>query len=368
MKTIRVFAVPSHLQEGRTGGVDFFRVIQPMKQLDGFEYNGYKFKVDVFDLTLDKHKTLFNAVRDHDILFLNYTTNDWGFAAMGAFARKLGKPIIMDVDDSLWDIMPDNPVFDVYKKGSQGVFNFTAICNEVDYVTTTNLYLKHVITHNTRKRHEHIKIFPNSVDLDTLYTHRSPFKDTLEIQLLHHGSTTHFIDLEEPEFKKAINRIMYDYPNVTFKTVGAFLPEYRRKWGRRYINAYGDRDYYKWTKEVEPKYMDEADIIVVPLHENAYTRCKSDIKFSESSSFVKPGVYQKIRQYEETIEDGVDGFLADTEDKWYNALKKLIEDAELRKTIATNAFNKVVKEKQAKDKKEEWAKFLIEVLDKQLNG
>lgn len=370
MKTLRIFAFPSHISKERTGGVDYFRIVQPMKALDGYKYNGYKFKVEVFDPNITgeitKPDKILNywveVMKRNDILFLNYTTDPWGFAPMGAIARHYKRLMVLDMDDNLWNVLPDNPAYKAYQKGSNGIRDFTAIVNEVDYVTTTNMYLKHVIEHNTLKRGNDIKVMPNYVDLDNVYTHRSKFKDDGQIQLLHHGSTTHFIDLAEREFAEGIDRIMKDFPNVTLKTVGAFLPQFRQRWGQRYVNAYGHVDYYKWAKEILPDYMDESDIVVVPLADNVYTRCKSNIKFNESSAFKKPGVYQKIRQYEETIIDGEDGFLADTAEDWYNKLKKLITDIKLRKQMGEKAFDTTKKQWQMKNNLNVYADFFIKAL------
>lgn len=376
MKKLRIFAFPSHVSQDRTGGVDFFRIIQPMKALNGYVKDGYKFEVEVFDPkitgAITKPEKILNywvdVMKRNDILFLNYTTDPWGFAPMGAVARHYHRLMVLDMDDNLWNVQQDNPVYKSYQKGSDGIRDFTAIVNEVDYVTTTNQYLKHVIEHNTYKTGDKIGVMPNYVDLDNIYTHRSPFKNTDQIQLLHHGSTTHFVDLAEKQFGEGIDRIMKDYPNVTLKTVGAFLPQYKQKWGQRYVNAFGHQDYYKWAKEVAPTYMDESDIMVVPLADNVYTRCKSNIKYNESSAFGKPGVYQRIRQYEETITEGENGYLAETADEWYNAIKKLIDDTEHRRVVGENAINTTKKEWQMKDHLDVYADFFIKILTKQTNS
>lgn len=374
MKEIKVFGFPSHVTKERTGGVDFARVVQPMKNLDGFEYESYKFKVELFDPAITgaitKPEKILNywveVMGRNDILFLNYTTDPWGFAPMGAVARHFNKKIILDVDDNLWNVQKDNPVYEAFSKGSPAIKNFTAICNEVDYVTTTNLYLKHAISHNSKKTHDRIFIAPNYIDLDTMYTHRSKFKDSDQITLLHHGSTTHFQDLSTKEFEKGIDMVMKRYPNVDLKTVGAFLPEYKQKWGARYSNAYGDSNVYKWVKEVMPTYMDNMDILVVPLDENPYTRCKSSIKYIETSSYKKPGVYQKIRQYEEAIEDGVNGFLADTAKGWFEAISAMVEDKEIRRIVGENAYNDVADNWQIKNNLDKYASVFIHALNNEL--
>jgi len=142
-KPIRIFALPSHQTVDRTSGVDMVRIIQPMQHLNKLP----GFKVDIFDIHKDVTRMDWLTVaKEHDIIYLNYIGNAWAFAAMGAMARKYGRKIIFDLDDSLWNIMKDNSAYKVYHKGSEALNNYTSMCNEVDYMTTTNLYLKHVIT------------------------------------------------------------------------------------------------------------------------------------------------------------------------------------------------------------------------------
>ena len=226
-KTISIFCVPSHQTLDRTSGVDMVRIIQPMSYLNGYEDKDVKFKVDIFRIHDKEQPSWIDVAKKYDIIYLNYTALPWAFAGMGAMARHWKRTIVMDVDDDLYSVQSDNPTYKFYQKGSQVLADTTAIYNEVDYMTTTNVHLKNVLLSHTNKRDDQIKIFPNYIDLDKLYTHRSPFKDTLNIQLYHFGSTTHFIDLEEKAFIEGLDMIMKEYPNVTFKTVGSVMPKYK---------------------------------------------------------------------------------------------------------------------------------------------
>lgn len=338
---IKIFAFPSHQTAERTSGVDFARIIQPMKHLDGFKHNGNEFQVRHFDIVKDLYADWRNIVKDVDIVYFNYTVNPWAFAHLGFAVREAGKKIIMDLDDAVWNVMSDNPTYMTYKKDAQGIKDLTSICNEVDGMTTTSLYLKNVIVHNTRKRHEQIKVFPNYVDLK-LYSHRSPPKNTpYEINLTHFGSTTHFYDLTDNEFEAGVDRIMKEYPNVIITTIGHSIAKHANKWGSRYRTDYGHTDIYRWIGEKFPTFMDQSDICVVPLVDSVYNRCKSSIKFLEMSSAMKPGVWQDIRQYREVVQDGKNGFLASSADQWYNAIKTLITDVQKRREVAENAFKTV---------------------------
>lgn len=361
MKTVSIFALPSHAAEERTSGVDFARVIQPMEHLNGYKDKDVEFKVSLWQVNSKDKTDWLDVAMNNDILFLNYTNNAWAFAAMGALVRKFEKKIVMDIDDALWNVLPDNAVYQVYKKGGEGIKNITAIFNEVDYVTCTSSYLKNVVVHNTRKRHEAIKVFPNYIDLN-LYKHRSPFKDTLQIQLTHFGSSSHFQDLQEEEFNKGIDMLFKEYPNVVLKTVGAFIPKYKLRWGARYNHSFGDIDVYKWISEKFPVEMDGTDIIVAPLTVNTYNNSKSDIKRSEACSAIKPFVAQKIRQYEECIDDGIDGMLCSTAQEWHDKIKVLIDDKELRRNMGRAGFERVKRDKQMKNHVIEYAAFFKGIL------
>lgn len=359
---IKIYGLQSHQTKERISGVDFARIIQPLKHLNGFKLGDVEFETRIYDVNDPPEEANWGKVaKEYDIIYLNYITNDWGFAQMGCMAQMYGTKIVMDLDDALWEILPDNPAYDVYKKGSPTIATLSCMCDAVDYMTTTNTYLKNVICNNTKKRDKQVKVFPNYIDLE-LYNHISPFKDELNITLLHHGSSTHYIDLENREFQKGIDRIMKEYPNVNIQTVGSFVQGFRNKYGNRYSNGFGHVDIYHWIKDKFPEFMDRTDILIVPLEDSIYTRCKSSIKYIETSSAKIPGVYQDIRQYAEIIEDGKNGFLAKTEDEWYEKIKKLIDDKELRKNIGEEAYKTTKENWTINQHVEDYAKFFSDIL------
>lgn len=364
MKTIRIFCVPSHATKERVSGVDFARIIQPMRHLNGHKDKEVKFETTIYDPNSELHTDWREVVKKFDIVYFNYTANPWAFAAMGAMCRTKGLPMVLDLDDNLFEITSDNPAYDVYKKGSDGLKNFIAICNEVDYITCTNNYLRNVICDKTKKKHDQVFAMDNYIDLD-LYKYPQPFKDEESILLTHFGSTTHFIDLQNKEFVEGVRRILRDFPTVKFLTVGSFVPSFRNNWGERYQNEFGCVDVYAWIKEKFPEVMAKTDICVVPLESLPYTRCKSAIKYLEMSSAKKPGVWQKIRQYREVI-NGENGLLAETADEWYEAIKSLILDKKKRKKMGEMAYKDIVEKHQMKNNLKRYVDFFVEVFDKKI--
>lgn len=360
MKTIKIFSIGSHTFKDRMSGVDYLRVLQPMKYLKDYEYKDYKFDVTAYDQRTDESFDWRDVFQDHDIVFFNYTTNDIGYAIMGTFAQKYKKKLVCDFDDDLWNILQDNVAYETFKSDSWGRKVVTAIAGDVHHATVTNTHLKNSLVHNSKKTPEQVTVLPNYIDL-SLYTHRSPFKDTYSYEALHFGSSSHFVNLADDSFFKGIDRVMKEYPNFTFKSIGAFMPQYRQRWGHRYQQGYGDSDLMKWIDKMPP-IMDSADFLVVPLVDNTYNRSKSSTKFLEASSFKKPGIWQNIRQYKEVVKDGKNGFLARTEDDWYNSIVKLITDSKLRKSMGEEAF-KTAQEWDIERHIDEYAEMMINVLD-----
>lgn len=334
---IRCFGLPSHTFVDRVSGVDYVRIIQPLKYLDGYKDEDSEFEVTVYDHAKNKSFDWRDVFKNFDVIYFNYTTNDVGYAIMGTLAQQFNRKLICDADDDIFNLKNDNPAYEAFKAGSWGRTVTKAILKDVSHVTVTNSHLKHSIEFNAEAKG--ITILPNYIDLD-LYKHRSPFKDRGYYKALYFGSSTHFADLYSEPFYNAIDRVMKEYPNFTFKTIGAFIPKYRNRWGVRYEQGFGDTDLLKWIGMMPPQ-MDDADFMVCPLVVDTYTRSKSSIKFLEASSYKIPGVWQRMRQYNEVVKDGVNGLLASTEDEWYAAIVKLINDSKLRRSMGEAAFKTV---------------------------
>jgi len=363
-KPISIFVFPTHCTKDVTPGVDYVRMILPMRELQ----KDPRFKVTIFDNTVSKSKLAKfdwrEVAKEYDILYINYLTLAWDFAMIGMLFRKYGKKIVFDIDDLIWEIQSDNSSYSTYAPGSDGRAVITDIIREVDYVTVTNQYLKNALASHTKKPYNNIKVFPNRINLD-LYKWRSkPVKKSM-VRIGYFGSSSHFNDLGDRNFVSGMNRIMEEYPNVEFVTVGAMLGDFKKKFGSRYITDFGHQDIYTWVDMMKEK-LNEVDIYVIPLVDNTYTKSKSSIKFLEMGSTCKPIVAQDIRQYSEVIKDGENGFLCDNYTDWYSKLKKLIDSPELREKMGKAGFRTVEKDWQIKDNVNDYADLFIQIMKEDL--
>ena len=360
-KPISIFCFPTHCTKDVTPGVDYARMILPMRELQ----KDPRFKVTIFDNTLSKGELgKFDwrvVAQEYDILYINYLTLAWDFALIGMLFRKYGKKIVFDIDDLIWEIQPDNSSYATYKPGSEGRAVVTDIVNEVDYVTVTNNYLKNALIHYTKKTDDKVMVFPNRIDLDLYKWRGTPIKKST-VRIGYFGSSSHFNDLSDRNFIDGITRLMDEYPNLELLTIGAMLASLKKKFGVRYINDFGHQDLYTWVGMM-PEKLKEVDIYAVPLVESTYCKCKSSIKFIEMGSTCKPGCWQKIRQYESIVEHGVNGFLCRTADDWYKNLKKLIDDPKLREKMGKEAFKTVEKDWQMKNNVQVYKDFFTKMME-----
>ncbi|MBT4836159.1 MAG: glycosyltransferase, partial [Methylococcales bacterium] len=85
------------------------------------------------------------------------------------------------------------------------------------------------------------------------------------------------------------------------------------------------------------EHLQQSDIALLPLSDNRFNRFKSDLKWIESAAchcvaIASPTVYENAVKHKETA------MIAESAEDFYNALKILIEDSQLRHFIAKNAY------------------------------
>lgn len=343
MKKIKVLFLETHhkLKGGKiiTSGVDYARLILPAKALmnvPGFEV---EIRKDPFT-EIDKNWN--DITKNHDIIITSYIDEAWGYVQMAMYAKKNNCKIVIDLDDNVFELTRDNPVYEFYHKGTEKLFILESILKDADYVMTTNSVLRNKICQNTGRSYdrEKTKVIPNYINLEEYDYKKIPEIKKDKITILHAGSSTHWKDLKEDGFVAGMTRIIKEYPNVEFVTIGNWIPEWVTIAGKQYRQMQGRPDVYEFIKELWPQMIAETDIVVVPLAYDEATICKSGIKYLEFSAGKTAGVYANIRQYKELIEPGR-GFLARTSDEWYESIKKLVDDKQLRIDMGESAYQYV---------------------------
>ncbi|MFZ3151595.1 MAG: glycosyltransferase [Anaerolineaceae bacterium] len=245
-------------------------------------------------------------------------------------AKADNKRLIFDLDDLLFLLPEDHP------DRQSGVFAPALLpilqaLMEADLVTVTTNTLKNALAEYTSR----VAVLPNYFD-DEVWSLRAPALKTVRdapIVIGYMGGDTHKPDLAgiTPVLLDLLNR----YPDqIEFKFLGVRPPEdiatYRQvKWvpSKTY-------EYEGFARDFQTQ---QADIFIAPLADNLFNRCKSGLKFFEYSALGVPGVFSDLDPYNQIITHGQEGLLAGSLDAWEENLIKLIEDEDLRYSLAVNA-------------------------------
>jgi len=84
------------------------------------------------------------------------------------------------------------------------------------------------------------------------------------------------------------------------------------------------------------------DVAIAPLEDDAFTRCKSDLKYLDYAALGIPGVFSDVRPYRDTVRHRETGLLAANDERaWADALEEIVSDAALRARLAAAAYAEV---------------------------
>lgn len=108
------------------------------------------------------------------------------------------------------------------------------------------------------------------------------------------------------------------------------------------------------------------DIMVIPRTDSYFNRCKSNLKFLESSMFEIPCIAQAFEDgkspYQVNPDDQKHLLLATTTEDFIEKIELLIKDKELRKNIGREAKEYVIKNYNIEDHADKWEESYASVI------
>lgn len=247
-----------------------------------------------------------------------------------ALAHRAGKPVILELDDLLFELPDDHPDRKTHHY-TKALLPILQALTEVDLVTVATPPLReYVLPYN-----KNVVVLPNYLN-DDLWRLRTPSplatqKDAIVIGYM--GGITHSTDLDM--IVPVLLGLDERYPGkLQFRFWGMQPPEHLRprpnvRWYRTDVTTYPDF--------AEMFQRQSADIFIAPLRDSLFNACKSPIKYLEYSALGAPGVFSRIDPYSSVITNGDNGLLASSLSEWAESLNRLIEDPALRLAVARNA-------------------------------
>lgn len=276
-------------------------------------------------------------IMESDIIVFSRLYEITDFPMIKAFidaAKYYGKKVVYETDDNFFDLPSHNKVWEAAIKARELIL---FMMREADAYTVTTerlgRYLNNIYPKPTY-------VLPNSVELfsmgNKVYKQQVPKKQEGVVRIGWTGGSTHVKDLEIAA--KALKRVLKKHKNVEFYNLSStYLDKLVFNFPHNHIDLVPVEIYHDVLEDMD------LDIAICPLLADKFNAGKSAIKWEEYSMFGYPTIYSEVPPYSDVIEDGVTGIAVkqNTKGAWEEAFEKLIFDADLRKEIGTNAYNKV---------------------------
>jgi glycosyltransferase involved in cell wall biosynthesis len=256
-----------------------------------------------------------------DVLFIFREAALIGPAFIESRMRRPGVPIIYDFDD---------PVFLPYRSPMNGWFSllkFPRKTHRLFRLSDHIIAINGLLADYAARYNPSVSIVPNCVDTDKYQP--APRTDDGQVRLVWIGSHSTVQNL------KAIAGAL---PGLNEK-----VPTMLRVIGPSNVSIEGiPTEVKRWSAESEVAELQACDIGLLPLIDHSWHPWKFFFKTVQYMAVGLPVVARRMGSNAEIIEDGVNGYLVETENEWRDRLRLLIEDPALRKRMGAAARATIV--------------------------
>lgn len=236
-------------------------------------------------------------------------------------AKVFGKKIIYDFDDAIWIPLSSdaNPIAAKVKCP----WKVSRICKWSYIVTAGNQFLADYAGRYCRDT----RIIPTVVDTEHVHNGNKN-QDDIPLTIGWTGTFTNFIHL--PLATNAIKKLQDKYA-FDFLLIADKDPELKE------INY----TFIKWNKKTEIDDLLKMHIGIMPLIHTDVQLGKCAFKAIQYMSLGIPAVVTPLGANCEVVDNGINGYWADTDAEWYIKLEKLLLDNNLRTEMGKRARHKI---------------------------
>ena len=261
-------------------------------------------------------------IRNADLIVFSRNTEPYALDAVLAH----GKPIIYDIDDNLFEI----PATYASALAPERLAQFERYLRSADLIRAYSEPLRERV----RQLNERALRVDCGVDWN-LVPASPPPRDANRVRIVYATSRAQEDQLAAL-FMDDLRRLLRVYQHrVELFFWGYHPPELRGAPCVNFLDFIPDYDQF-FRRFAAAGF----DIGLAPLPDDIFHRSKCNNKFREYAACRIAGVYSDVDVYSSCVEDGRTGLLVGTgPGAWFEALSRLIEDAELRRNIQEQAFD-----------------------------
>ncbi|HAB53772.1 MAG TPA: hypothetical protein DCE80_16615 [Ignavibacteriales bacterium] len=264
--------------------------------------------------TLNRLGDVFIALRV-DIVFIHLESYPLGPPLLECFLAICGKKIIYDLDDAIY--LGKSSLANVFLKYLKFPAKIPQIIKLSSHVITCNLFLADYASGFNKR----ITVIHTGLDTEKFCPRLDkPIREKLTIGWIGSHSTAIYLE----QLKNVFSLLAEKY-TFKLKIVGA---------GNHNLHIPGvEVIQLEWKLYDEIVQFQSLDIGVYPLPEEEWVLGKTGFKTIQFMSVGIPCVVSNVGTNSLIVNDGLNGFLAKTEDEWVEKLSRLMESQELRKKV-----------------------------------
>lgn len=260
-------------------------------------------------------------------------------------AKENNSKIVFDIDDNFHNIDRVNPNYHFYDPELENGRNNIQVLEHNIAASDFALYSTRELLAYYKHLNPNCSFFPNYLDIQERYAFKDRFdwkpkakeqgcnvnEDSILIGFF--GSNSHVADLDE--ILEPIIQLLRENDNVFFGLICEYDMALHLCMRNHKVPS-NKLVYFDCVSYIDYPYkLTCFDIALAPLRNTIFNRCRTPLKLCEYGALSIPYVASKVANNQRLhIESGgVGGFIADTNDDWYEHLKTLIDNPELRKKM-----------------------------------
>lgn len=229
--------------------------------------------------------------------------------------RAVKDTIIYDFDDAIYSFSPPFEVDPAISRKTRR--NLIAILHQSKLVIAGNAHLALY----ARRHNKNVVVIPTAIDTDRFRPREEPPTEELVIGWIGHSENLRYLQALEGVFARLANAYG---SKVILRVVS----------GKPYASESSlNVDNRTWALDTEVDHLRSFHIGLSPLTDDEWTRGKCGFRALQYMALGIPAVVSPVGVNKEIVDDGINGFLAQTQEEWFAKLSQLIEDKELRRRL-----------------------------------
>lgn len=267
-------------------------------------------------------------ISHYDVVYVFMWVTPFGTSFFERATRRLANKLIFDIEDNV--LIGQSSQFsynpNAFVQFIKGPWKARYLIETADHVVSASPFLnKKYLEINKRRKCSYV---PPSIDTDRFIPASNTAVDhTITIGWTGTFSTRIYLDLLRDVFQRLAKKHRFK-----LKVIGNFDYE---------LDGV-DLEVVRWTSEREVEDLQGIDIGVYPLSNDEWMLGKAGLKAIQYMAVGLPTVATNIGTTPMIITNDVNGLLVETDDEWFDALERLLNDPALRRRLGASARQCVV--------------------------